>query len=59
LQLCPPDTTDPTPFLYNTGMYSAAGVLCLAAVCTSLIKPVDPKFHMTKAPIDVAATVLK
>jgi len=56
--LCPPGTTDPTPFLYNTGMYGAAGVLCLAAISTSLIKPVDPKFHI-KEPIDVAAKVLK
>jgi hypothetical protein len=44
-----PGTVDPSPFLYNTTMYTMAGLAALAAMSHSLIKPVHPKFHEKKS----------
>ena len=46
MDLVPTGTIDPTPFLYNTAMYAAAGILAASTVANALIKPVDKKFHM-------------
>eukprot|EP00457_Paulinella_chromatophora_P003924 gb/GEZN01003933.1/.p1 GENE.gb/GEZN01003933.1/~~gb/GEZN01003933.1/.p1 ORF type:complete len:668 (-),score=54.91 gb/GEZN01003933.1/:61-1989(-) len=46
LTLCPPDTLDPTPYLYNSTMYSAAALISLAAVANAGIKPVAKQYFM-------------
>eukprot|EP00808_Paulinella_micropora_P012998 g57501.t1 len=52
LTLCPEGTADPTPFLYNSTMYCAAGLLGLAAIANLGIKPM-PKhaFYIDGKPI--------
>ncbi len=50
LELCPPGTLDPTPFLYNSTMYAAAGAMSVAALATVLHRPVDPKYLTVEAP---------
>jgi hypothetical protein len=42
----PVGTVDPTPFLYNNGMYAAAGILCVSVAANVLIRPVDKKYFM-------------
>ncbi len=44
-----PGTVDPSPFLYNTTMYTMASLAALAALSHSLIKPVHPKYHEKKS----------
>eukprot|EP01123_Difflugia_compressa_P010693 TRINITY_DN3985_c0_g1_i1.p1 TRINITY_DN3985_c0_g1~~TRINITY_DN3985_c0_g1_i1.p1 ORF type:complete len:534 (+),score=54.46 TRINITY_DN3985_c0_g1_i1:132-1604(+) len=46
LQIAPPGTIDPTPFLYNSTMYVAAGALVVGAISNFTIKPVNPKYMM-------------
>lgn len=43
----PAGTPDPTPYLYNTALYAAAGLLCVSAAANALMRPVDKK-HFTK-----------
>eukprot|EP00055_Hartaetosiga_balthica_P007345 m.25085 g.25085 ORF g.25085 m.25085 type:complete len:189 (+) comp5728_c0_seq2:1502-2068(+) len=43
MDIAPAGTLDPTPGLYNTTLYSMAGLLTCAVICNALIKPVDPK----------------
>jgi len=40
LELCPSGTPDPTPMLYDTTMYSMAGILAAAAVANAAIRNV-------------------
>jgi MFS family permease len=44
MQIAPPDTVDPTPFLYNDSMYAAAGLLSVATVVNFMIRPVNEKY---------------
>jgi len=44
MELVPLGTMDPSPFLYNTTMYTVAGLCCIAAAGHYTIKPVDPKY---------------
>jgi len=46
MQIAPHGTVDPTPFLYNTPLYAAAGLLVLGAIANFTIKPVNSKFMM-------------
>jgi hypothetical protein len=43
LEILPPDTVDPTPYLYNNTMYTAAALIGIAAIVNSTVKPVDRK----------------
>jgi len=45
LEVCPPGTPDPTPFLYDTTMQTMAGVMAAATLTHLAMKPVDPKFY--------------
>jgi hypothetical protein len=59
MEIMPVGTVDPTPYLYDSTMYSMASLLIIAALANSQITPVDPKYHMIEnAPtaIDVEAT---
>jgi hypothetical protein len=46
MEIMPQGVVDPTPFLYNSTMYSSVGLLVLATIANSQITPVDPKFYM-------------
>lgn len=46
MEIMPDGTIDPTPTLYNTTMYTMAGLLVIGLICNSLIKPVNKKHHL-------------
>lgn len=46
MELAPPGTLDPSPFLYDTTFYAMGGILSLAAVSNALIRHMDPKYFM-------------
>ena len=48
MELAPQGTTDPTPFLYDSSMYTAAGALCIALAANAIIRPVNARYHMRK-----------
>jgi len=57
MQLVPPETMDPTPFLYNTTMYTAAALLVIGAIANFSIRSVDPKYMMVEdAPVKNQST---
>jgi len=39
-----PGVADPTPFLYDSTMYTMAGFMAMAAVGNAVVRPVNPKF---------------
>ena len=41
MEIAPPGTTDPTPFLYDSTCFAAAALLGTAAVSHAFIKPLD------------------
>ncbi len=42
----------PKADVYNTTCYIMAGLLAVGFLCNALIRPVDPKYHMTDAELD-------
>ena len=50
MDVVPPGTLDPTPTLYNTTMYSMAGVLAVAALCNAAMRPVHARHHIVAPP---------
>ena len=48
MELAPPGTIDPTPFLYNNTMFFSASLLAIAAIANSRIRPVSDRYKMTK-----------
>jgi hypothetical protein len=42
-------TVDPTPFLYDSTMLAAAGIIAGATCCAAMLSPVAPKFHEKQA----------
>jgi len=49
--IAPAGTVDPTPMLYDTTMYSMAGLLGVAFVANSQVRPVDPSLWMSNKPM--------
>ncbi|KRX06406.1 Major facilitator superfamily domain, general substrate transporter [Pseudocohnilembus persalinus] len=45
MQIVPPGIKDPTPYLYNSALLTCAGLMGVAAIAHSQLKPVDPKFY--------------
>ena len=41
MELAPPGTVDPSPFLYDSTFYGMAGIISVAAVANSMITKVD------------------
>lgn len=41
--MTPPGTIDPTPYLYDSTMYTLAGMMVVSAVAHALVKPIPPK----------------
>ena len=42
--ILPPDMTDPSPFLYDSTMYTMAGLAACSALLHYYVKPVDRKY---------------
>eukprot|EP00944_MAST-04C_sp_MAST-4C-sp1_P009898 g9898.t1 len=45
MELAPPGTVDPTPFLYDNSLILLAGIQTTALLTNWALKPVDPKLH--------------
>ena len=45
LKICPPDTIDPSPFVFDTGLKYFAAMQVAAFLGNYFIYPVDPKLH--------------
>lgn len=43
MELMPPGTSDPTPFLYDSTMHAMGGLVLVSAVVHNMIRPVDPR----------------
>ncbi|GAB3445618.1 OFA family MFS transporter [Insolitispirillum peregrinum] len=46
MEIAPAGTIDPTPSLYNTTMYTMAGLLVIGLIANMLVRPVHEKHHM-------------
>jgi len=44
MELCPPGTADPSPFIYNSTLYTMAGLATVASVVQLTMRPVNPKY---------------
>ncbi|XP_023325629.1 uncharacterized protein LOC111699239 isoform X2 [Eurytemora carolleeae] len=44
MSILPPETIDPSPFLYNNTMYTMAGLVSCASLLHFMVKPVDKKY---------------
>lgn len=44
MEIAPPGTMDPSPFVYNSTFYAVSGVVAVAAVSNALIREVDAKY---------------
>ena len=44
MEIAPKGVADPTPFIYDSTMYTMAGLALVASVSHYLIRPVDPKY---------------
>ena len=44
LEVAPAGTVDPTPFLYDSTMLTAAGIIAVATCAAAMIGPVPPRF---------------
>lgn len=45
MNIAPSGTVDPTPFIYNSTMYTMGGFMAVAAVAHQFVRPVDRKYH--------------
>lgn len=50
MTLAPSGTVDPSSSLYNSTMLAMAGLLVIAFIANSLVRPVDPKHHWAESP---------
>ena len=46
MEIAPSGTTDPSSGLYNTTMFLMAGLLAIALVANTLVRPVKEHHHM-------------
>ena len=51
MEIVPAGTIDPTSSLYNSTMILMAVLLAIALVSNALMRPVDPKHHLTETPV--------
>ena len=51
MEIVPAGTIDPTSSLYNSTMILMAVLLAIALVSNALMRPVDPKHHLTESPV--------
>ena len=48
MSIMPEGTIDPSSTVYNSTMYTMAGLLLVALVANLMVRPVDPKHHMAE-----------
>ena len=48
MTIMPPGTIDPSPFLYNSTLYTMAGLASLATVLHFSVRPVDRKYFRSE-----------
>ena len=48
MTIMPPGTVDPSPFLYNSTLYSMAGLASIASVLHFCVTPVDRKYFKSE-----------
>ncbi|CAM9966413.1 unnamed protein product [Scytosiphon promiscuus] len=55
MDIAPAGTVDPSPYIYDTTLYTMAGLMGVAALAHSTIKPMNPKYFekVDPAPIEV------
>ena len=46
MEIAPEGTIDPTPSLYNSTMYTMAGLLVIGFFANIMVKPVHSKYHL-------------
>ena len=46
MELVPPGTVDPTPFVYDKTLLAMAGLQAMAFLCNAAMRPVDPRLHI-------------
>ena len=46
MDIVPAGTVDPTPYLYDSTMYTMSGLACVAALANFAVRPVPKKLHM-------------
>jgi len=44
MEIAPPGMLDPSPFIYNTTLYTMAGLVSVAAMLHFMVKPVNKKY---------------
>ncbi|CAM9602020.1 unnamed protein product, partial [Hapterophycus canaliculatus] len=44
MEIAPAGTVDPSPYIYDTTLYTMAGLMGVAALAHSTVKPMDPKY---------------
>ncbi|KAG5186811.1 major facilitator transporter [Tribonema minus] len=59
MDIVPPGTPDPSPFVYDTTMYAAAGLMGVAAVAHSMVRPVAAKYFESAEQAQVAEAIVK
>ncbi|CAN0270130.1 unnamed protein product [Ectocarpus fasciculatus] len=59
MELVPAGTPDPTPFIYDSTLYTMAGLMGVAAVAHSTIRPMNPKYFekADPSPIEVESVL--
>ena len=58
MEIVPPGTPDPTSALYNSTLFLMAALLGVALVANLLVRPVDPRHHLTVRLTSGRASVL-
>jgi len=48
MEIVPAGTSDPTSGLYNSTLILMAALLAVALVANWLVRPVDPRHHLTE-----------
>jgi hypothetical protein len=56
LALCPPNTIDPTPHLYDNAMYTMSAMAATAFLAHTLVKPYSAKPPLPSQVIEVSET---
>ena len=56
--LAPPGTLDPTPHLYDTTMYTLAGLMATAVVAHALVQPMKQIVLTPTKPIEIVDTLV-
>ena len=44
MELVPTGTLDPSPFIYNSTLYTMAGLVSVAAMLHFMVKPINSKY---------------